>query len=430
MKRLVLLVATVLALSASQSAIQSAIEDIKANRFESAYQKLDKLFFDYMTDNEYNFYLGRAALEIGKFHEAISAFERILISEPENTRARLELARAYFQSGDLTESKTAFEAVLAQNPPKIVEQKVKQFLAKINSLEKRTLLQANLMVGIGYDNNVYSTHEDDYYLYKVNDTVSPDDIKGDNYSQAMASISYKYDMGRRSFWVLNTSATLYLQKYQHETDADLGYGAITLMPTLHLNSSTTLFIPLKAEKVTYGNDNYLNTYNYGLKATLIKYDTLFTVAGNLKIKKFDEYDSKDSKVSELSFNVSRNFKQYTIHAGIQKANESKDDSKSSATDVEKTVNAFNIGINIPLLKKDTLSLLYSVKNYIYDDLDTYFGSKRFDHYQSATITYQRELKKNLFATIGSDYTDNESNHKAYDYDKNVVYVRVNYTFSK
>ncbi|MEQ8742257.1 tetratricopeptide repeat protein, partial [Parasphingorhabdus sp.] len=62
-------------------------------------------------DPDYDMTLGLAALDSGRYGEAILAFQRVLAVQPDNARAQAELARAYAMAGDVDTARAEFETV-------------------------------------------------------------------------------------------------------------------------------------------------------------------------------------------------------------------------------------------------------------------------------------------------------------------------------
>src|SRR3546814_19662724 len=52
-------------------------------------------------DPEFDYQLGMAALDAGRYGEAVIALQRVLAVQPNNAPARAELARAYALAGDI-----------------------------------------------------------------------------------------------------------------------------------------------------------------------------------------------------------------------------------------------------------------------------------------------------------------------------------------
>jgi hypothetical protein len=111
---------------------------------------------DQLGDPAFDFYFGVAAINAGHAGEGVLALERYLLNFPENTHARLELARGYFVLGEDARAREEFEAVTRLKPPPAVQAGIDRFLDAIRSRESRFRTTANLFVevGLGYDSNV------------------------------------------------------------------------------------------------------------------------------------------------------------------------------------------------------------------------------------------------------------------------------------
>ena len=84
----------------NSSDYNNAMLNFQNNNYKESYSYLNK----YLEKNKINkniaFMLGRSAYEIGKFEEALSAFNLILMEEPSNSRVKLEVAQTYFAMGN------------------------------------------------------------------------------------------------------------------------------------------------------------------------------------------------------------------------------------------------------------------------------------------------------------------------------------------
>lgn len=126
--------------------------------FEEAYQLGLEWQDDYEGVPDYDLYWAIAAIEMGRFPEAILALERVLMFTPQNHRARLELGRAHFMLGDLIQSKLAFDTVMASSPPEGVQNRVRKFLEAIEARDKSLDLNSLLIFDLegGYSTNINS----------------------------------------------------------------------------------------------------------------------------------------------------------------------------------------------------------------------------------------------------------------------------------
>lgn len=109
-------------------------------------------------DPDFDFWYGLAAKAAGQKHQAVFAFERVVLSQPGNMRAKLELADAYFQFGNTAESRRLFEEVLATTPPDPVQQRIRTYLGAIEAADQRrnTHVSGYVTVAGGYDSNINS----------------------------------------------------------------------------------------------------------------------------------------------------------------------------------------------------------------------------------------------------------------------------------
>ena len=66
---------------------------VEQGQFERAYDHALAAEARYEGDPEFDFYFGLAAIEVGRYPDAIFAFERVVFAQPDQLRVRLELAR-------------------------------------------------------------------------------------------------------------------------------------------------------------------------------------------------------------------------------------------------------------------------------------------------------------------------------------------------
>lgn len=107
---------------------------------------------------EFDFWYGLAAKAAGKDQQSVLAFERVLVSQPDNARAKLELGDAYYRMGNQSEARRLFEDVLATTPPDAVQQKIRTYLSAMSVSEqgRKTRVSGYVAVAGGYDSNISS----------------------------------------------------------------------------------------------------------------------------------------------------------------------------------------------------------------------------------------------------------------------------------
>lgn len=135
---------------------------ISSGKAAEAYALLLPFEFYQAGDPAYDYLLGVAALDSGKYNAATLAFERVLAVNPNHAGARMDLARAYFALNDLERSEEQFKLVLTQNPPAVAKKTAENHLERIEELKKakNPALTAYVEGVAGYDSNLTNVTRD------------------------------------------------------------------------------------------------------------------------------------------------------------------------------------------------------------------------------------------------------------------------------
>lgn len=131
-------------------------ERLRRGEAEAAYAALSARLGLYAGDPEFDYLLGIAALDSGHPGDALLAFERVLLVEPDHLQARAELGRAYLAAGEHENARDAFRDVASREIPPEARRLVGRYLDEIARLDARHRVAITGMVGldIGYNDNV------------------------------------------------------------------------------------------------------------------------------------------------------------------------------------------------------------------------------------------------------------------------------------
>lgn len=161
MKRLYCLLSAGLLLGVSSVAQADSTTDrahglLTGGQGRAAFELLEPLESERAGDENYDFLLGLAALEIGQNTRAVFALERVLAVNPGNLRARAEIGRAYLALGEVETARQEFENVRKQGVPADVSLTLDRYIAAARRVEDRSKPSLNgfLEAQIGYDTNV------------------------------------------------------------------------------------------------------------------------------------------------------------------------------------------------------------------------------------------------------------------------------------
>jgi len=175
---------------------------------------------------EYDYLLGVAALDSGKFEDAIIAFERVLAVNPNHAGAQMDLGRAYFALGSFDLAETAFKRLKAANPPAPALQALNQYLEAIQ-VRRREITPGwtgFAEMQLGYDSNLTGVPGDfgAASQQSFNITVDPtgNSIKRDAaYVEALGYLEYSYPLSQG--WSLFAGGGARGRAYHDESDFDI-----------------------------------------------------------------------------------------------------------------------------------------------------------------------------------------------------------------
>ena len=90
---------------------------IGRGRNDDAFAMLSAREFELAGNPVYDYLLGIAALDSGRYSEAIFSLERTLDVQPDFSGARLALARAHYEAGEKAQARVLFRQLLDEQPP-------------------------------------------------------------------------------------------------------------------------------------------------------------------------------------------------------------------------------------------------------------------------------------------------------------------------
>lgn len=113
----------------------------------------------YIGTVEYDYALGRAALDAGRPDKATLALSRVLALDPAHAGASIDMGRAYLALGDNVRARSAFERLLALDPPPPIRAQLQAYLDIANAPPLapptgRSFSQGYLGALLGYSSNV------------------------------------------------------------------------------------------------------------------------------------------------------------------------------------------------------------------------------------------------------------------------------------
>ncbi len=399
----------------------------KVNNFEKAYESLDEVLFEYIAENEFNFFYGRSALEIGKYNDAIAAFERMLTQDPNHDRARLELARAYYELGLYKQSQIEFERVKAKpSTPQEVREIIDEYLVKMEEEQEKHTLSAIASAGLEHDSNI-NNGNDNWLGGSANPEVSSSAIA----LSGVVSSDYRVSDEKS----IKTVGGVFLKEYTQKEGKDYIYPFISSglefetkeyeiatpisFSTLYYDSELLLYqLSLRGEAKFKQTPEFLKSRS--LKA--------FTVSGEITQKMFNSDNSNsNSRVLSLATSAKTDIKSGFIQYSLGYEFERKEGGHS--TDIDKDTLKLGASALLSNLEPIIITPTANIDFARYKDSDVSENKKREDLKIALGVSGIYSLDKKS-ALVGSvSYKDSNSNLERASYNKLTVGVFYKYFFS-
>jgi outer membrane protein len=119
----------------------------------AAYELLAAAEDEHIGEIEFDYALGRAALDAARPDRATLAFARVLALDPSHAGALIDTGRAYLALGNAAQARATFETVLSLDPPPAVRDQVLAMLAQAGVAPGRLALRGYVEASAGWSSN-------------------------------------------------------------------------------------------------------------------------------------------------------------------------------------------------------------------------------------------------------------------------------------
>ena len=270
--------------------------------FENAYQEVLKD----PGNLDKSFRFTQLAIERGDFEAAISALERMLITNPNLPRVRLELGVLYFRLGSYALAKSYLEsAIKGKEVPTKVRERVGVFLAKINDLLSTSKVFGSVSAGLRYQTNANAGPSSSSVLLfgfpaELDDAFTSQ--KDMNYFGAL-NLRHIYDLGTQEQTTLDTDLFVFGSKQSDQDQVDVLFLELVVGPRFRVlseGSADTLVRPfVLGSAVHLGDDALYASFGGGVEVSRQVNDGLgVTMRYDLRKKNFDDNASRPNASNE------------------------------------------------------------------------------------------------------------------------------------
>ncbi|HLB78960.1 MAG TPA: tetratricopeptide repeat protein [Dongiaceae bacterium] len=178
-----------------------------------------------------------AAIRLGDYEAAISAYERMLLYNPDLPRVRLELGDLYFRLGAYDVARLYLErAIEGKDVPEAVRQRVAVFLEEIDRRSSPHQVAGSVFAGARYQTNATAGPSSDQIRLEGLDVTLGGDAreKDDVNGFVSATAVHSYDLGAQARHALETRGIAYGSLYATEDQLNLGLLEVDTGPRLFI----------------------------------------------------------------------------------------------------------------------------------------------------------------------------------------------------
>lgn len=418
-------------LKQEQALYEEGLNSYKKKDFKKSYEIFNKLFLTNLDNIFVNYYLGRSAYELELYEFAVSAYDRILIQQPQNHRVRLELAQTYLSMGLWAQSLDEFTKVSEGKLPKQVKQRVEKTISLLKNKQRRSIFSFYSLFAMIYDSNINnSSNVGTFDIYSpnlsTNITVNGNTKKESAMIyQAVGSFNYKYKIDDELIWDNNLSSINL--KYNNHKDKDVNIISLNSGPMYYTKNYKTALI-FTFDKLYLGHKSYQSNFyirpEYTRSLTQNSMYVGAVKAGRINYNNNSDLDAKVFEVSNTFRYISDDYGLFSFRTIIGKEMEI----NKTRTDVSYNYYDFFLGNSISIFDEYTLMTTASYRISNFNDYDENFRAKRKDKKRDLSIAIEKQIANNAVINLGTTYTKRESNQEPSIYSKYIVKLSLYMSF--
>jgi tetratricopeptide (TPR) repeat protein len=413
------------ALAASPVSAQDQASEAEARYAALAEQQVSKA-----GDPAYDYQLGLAAIDAGRYGEAIIALQRVLAVQPGNAPARAELARAYAMAGDIDTARAEFATVV--DDPTIPDPVRQRFTGFVRQFDRQIAGGGSDVSGFvdargGHDSNVNSATDLTTITIPLFSFLGPGTLgagarqQEDQFYDLSGGVSAVAAVGRQDR-VFGSALGTWRDNFdsgrfdQASVTGTAGYAHT-------FASRDVISLSAQVQQFWFGNDPYRTAYGAIAQYThLLEGGRAVTASARWTRLDFEGQPLLDADRYEAGLG----YVTQVLSAGLSGG---KEQTRRAAGDAYSNwFAAAQVGAELPLSERLAAVVGAAVDMRRYDAADVLFLAKRSDERLDVSVGLKFALIDNLFLQPRATWTRNWSNIPLYDFDRWTVSAGVRFEF--
>lgn len=421
----------------TQASLKADFDSAKAlfdqGQFQQAYVAFESLVNRAPANALVNFYFAMSAAALKRTDQAIAAFDRVLMLNPQSVRTRLELAKLYFDMGEYALAHAELDRALNANLPDAVRANVIDFKARIEKQQSRHSHARTLVLTFGYDSNANNDigAGNNFALDGFGGLELSGNAEAEDYGFGQTLVyNHGYDFGQRGGWSLNSQLVGFNRLNKDYSQNNVLYlGALTA-PTYQHDIYKVTF-PLEVDRIFLDGEGYLSNASLGasLEQLLSANQTL---AAGYKLRSM-QYDGDNSirnawsNIYSMSYRHAMGEKPWVLGASF--SYENRQQANNAASDpASLTEKILKINANKVLTARWRLIGSASFTTTDYQQENWLFANKRSDQITRLDLGGQYQMNRASILSANLTQAFHKSNQGPYEFDKTQVNLNYIYRF--
>lgn len=403
---------------AEKSTYHTAKSLLHQNKTHEAYDLLWQALMENPRDTKINLLFGSVAIKLKLYESASAAYNRVLMVNPNHTLARFKLSITYYKLGDYSLAEEELKKVIESKSPQEIKTSAQRYLQAIKKKKHRHKMRLTVGVGRQYNTNVNTAPGDDY-IDTIDDSKR---LKSDSMELAdwgtIVDVKAKHlwDFGLTGSFLWENSLNFYNILYDRESDYNIN--SLKLATGLKHKKATeyTVYAPLTIDVLDYSSGSCTQVYGMAPRVDWHHSENLMTRWST--ICQYQVYPDNSKKDGVYSFvgimpRIYWGEKKYRFQWRLgYEWKWAKEDIK--AYDGPVTTMSFYVRFN----KWFQSLIMFDYRDRQYDDRQHEYNKTRENkRYKTKVKFFARLPWQRTRAVLSFDYTHNDSNIEAYDYNR-------------
>ncbi|MEA2028456.1 MAG: surface lipoprotein assembly modifier [Campylobacterota bacterium] len=370
----------------------------------------------------------RSAKALGKNLEAMSAYERVVMIDPNNIEAKKELVKVYLA---LKKPRLAIEVGEELRAKNIHFDEIQVIRKASASSWKQAKFKSKFSLALGYDNNVNVNNDDTQDLDSFWGTTAHSNKVSSLFYRATANIEYLQEFANHFY--LKTSFGGYYKVVSQDSDYSVYLNTIKAGIGYYSRGKYNFYMPLSYSALNYLGEDLLRMQSINPQIDYVISEKLIaSINTKYEKREFKTNRDRDDKSYALGATLYYKLNKNDYLYFDSEYQDYSSDSDNYQDYSDKTTVTLVAGLGYKFSDDLKADASYKVRFSDYeDDIGTILdpsSETRSDTYHQINVKLTKKIRDNMSLYIENEYALNDSNYIPADYSKNSLLVGINLTY--